>query len=61
MSDDKNQRAPQDAARVALGEDYEVQYWSERFGVSRERLERAVKSVGNSAERVELHLREEAA
>jgi hypothetical protein len=56
MSDDKTQRSPQDAARVAMGEDYEVRYWTNRFGVSRERLQQAVDAVGNSADAVEQHL-----
>ena len=60
MSDDKNQRAPQDASRVAMGEDYEVQYWTNRFGVSRERLQQAVNAVGNGVDAVERHLRQEA-
>lgn len=58
MSDDKSNRGPQDASRVALGEEYEVRYWTERFGVSRERLEQAVAAVGNGADRIEAHLRE---
>ena len=41
MADDKNNRGPQDSSRIALGEDYEVRYWSERFSVSREQLEKA--------------------
>ncbi|RYD47036.1 MAG: DUF3606 domain-containing protein [Sphingomonadales bacterium] len=53
MADDKNNRGPQDSSRIALGEDYEVRYWSERFSVSREQLEKAVGEVGNSAARVE--------
>jgi hypothetical protein len=57
MSDDKTMRAPQDSSRVAMGEDYEVQYWTDRFGVSRERLQQAVDAVGNSADRVAEHLR----
>ncbi len=57
MSDDKQLRAPQDASRVALGEDYEVQYWTNKFGVSRERLEEAVHSVGNGAEAVGRYLK----
>lgn len=60
MSDDKSQRAPQDAARVAMGEDYEVGYWTRRFGVSRERLAEAVDAVGNGADRVETYLKEHA-
>jgi len=57
MSDDKNLRAPQDASRIALGEDYEVAYWTEKFGVSRETLADAVNAVGNSASAVEEHLK----
>lgn len=53
MSDDKTMRGPQDSARIALGEDYEVEYWTKRFGVSRERLQQAVDTVGNGAEAVE--------
>jgi hypothetical protein len=56
MSDDKEQRGPQDASRVAMGEDYEVRYWTERFGVSRNRLEEAVGAVGNSADAIEAYL-----
>lgn len=55
MADNKTLRGPQDRSRIALGEDYEVAYWTERFGVSRERLEQAVEAVGNSAEAVEQH------
>lgn len=58
MSDDKSARAPQDASRVAMGEDYEVRYWTGRFGVSRERLQQAVDAVGNGVDRVERYLRE---
>ncbi|MGO4170387.1 DUF3606 domain-containing protein [Novosphingobium sp. YAF33] len=57
MTDDKTSRGPQDRARIALGEDYEVAYWTGKFGVSKERLEEAVKAVGNSADAVEQHLK----
>jgi hypothetical protein len=56
MSDDKTQRSPQDAARIAMGEDYEVQYWTGKFGVTRDRLQQAVDAVGNGADAVERHL-----
>lgn len=52
MADDKTARGPQDSSRIALGEDYEVQYWTNRFSVSKERLEEAVKAVGNSVDAV---------
>ena len=57
MADDKNSRGPQDSSRVAMGEDYEVQYWTKKFGVSREELQRAVDAAGNSADAVEKHLK----
>jgi hypothetical protein len=37
--------------------DYEVRYWTEKFGVSKEVLAKAVKSVGRSAKAVEAHLK----
>ena len=57
MADDKTLRSPQDRSRIALGEDYEVRYWTDKFGVSLERLKEAVKAVGNSASAVEQYLK----
>jgi len=57
MSDDKTLRSPEDRSRIALGEDYEVRYWTDKFGVSRQRLEEAVRAVGNSATAVEQYLK----
>jgi hypothetical protein len=56
MSDDTTLRRPQDASRIALGEDYEVRYWTKKFGVSEDELADAVKAVGNSADAVARHL-----
>ncbi|WP_313436908.1 DUF3606 domain-containing protein [Novosphingobium sp.] len=57
MADNKDMRGPQDRTRIAMGEDYEVDYWTDKFGVSREALQRAVDTVGNSADAVERHLK----
>lgn len=57
MSDDKTLRGPQDAARIAIGEAYEVRYWSTKFGVTAEQLRHAVHAVGNGADAVERFLR----
>lgn len=35
-----------DASRVRLIESFEIDYWTDRFGVSKERLETAVGKVG---------------
>ena len=58
MSDDKNNRGPQDRARISLTEDYEVRYWTGKFGCTPAELQAAVNAVGNSAEAVERYLRE---
>ena len=57
MSDNLQNRGPQDRARINLHEQHEVKYWTEALGVSKEELERAVKQAGNSAEAVRQHLR----
>ncbi|NMN06737.1 MULTISPECIES: DUF3606 domain-containing protein [unclassified Novosphingobium] len=57
MADDKTLRGPRDRSRIALGEEYEVRYWTEKFGVSRDQLAEAVKAVGNSVDAVEQHLK----
>ena len=56
MSDDKAKAGPQDASKISLSEDYEVQYWTRTLGVSRQELEKAVKAAGNGADAVRAHL-----
>jgi hypothetical protein len=56
MSDDMNKRGPRDRSRIALGEEHEVRYWTNELGVSRDELEDAVKSVGNSVSKVREHI-----
>ena len=34
MPDDKSKTRPQDASRVNINEQYEVEYWSKKFGVT---------------------------
>lgn len=50
MADDLKERAPQDARRISLSEDWEVRYWTKALGVSKQRLIELVKEHGNSAE-----------
>jgi len=58
MSDDKTKKGGPDRSRINTSEDYEVRYWSEKFGVSHEELIEAVKASGsNSAEKVEAYLK----
>lgn len=46
----------QDRARVAGGQDHEVAYEAKKEGVSRDAVKKAVRSVGNSREKVETKL-----
>ncbi|MDP9077907.1 MAG: DUF3606 domain-containing protein [Bacteroidota bacterium] len=41
---------------IDASEYYEVEYWSNKFGVTPERLKSAIKAVGSSAKAVEAHL-----
>ncbi len=49
MSDDKEKRGPADASRISMSEPYEVAYWTEALGVTRDELAKAVVEVGNAA------------
>jgi len=56
MSDDTSIRRPQDASRISLEEDYEVRYWTDKWGITRDELADAVQRVGHSAAAVARHL-----
>jgi hypothetical protein len=56
MSDDPKKKGRQDRSRINTSEDYEVRYWSKKFGVSPDELKAAVKKVGNSAAAVQQEL-----
>lgn len=49
MADNLSERAPQDASRISLNEDWEVRYWTKALGVSKERLADLVRQHGHSA------------
>lgn len=46
MADDLKQTGRQDDERINVEQDHELGYWSEKLGVSREQLRRAVQSTG---------------
>nr|WP_314542881.1 DUF3606 domain-containing protein [uncultured Massilia sp.] len=56
MSDNLNNRGPQDRSRISLSEKWEVQYWTKELNVTEEQLEQAVKQAGNSVNAVRQHL-----
>jgi hypothetical protein len=57
MADDKAKRGGSDGRLIALGEAYEVRYWSGKFKVTPLKLKAAVKAVGRSAKTVEAYLK----
>jgi hypothetical protein len=52
MADDLSKKGPADRSQISLLEPHEVQYWADKFGVSKERLSEAVGKVGHSADAV---------
>ena len=56
MTDDKKNAGSPDSDRINVNEDYELQYWTMRLGVSADVLRAAVKAVGPTAAAVREHL-----
>jgi hypothetical protein len=59
MADNKKKRGGADRALIALGESYEVSYWSKKFKITPAKLKATVKKVGHSARKVEAYLKEQ--
>jgi hypothetical protein len=57
MADDLGKTGKADDARINLEQDYEVNYWANEFGVSREELRKAVQATGPLVKDVRRHLR----
>jgi hypothetical protein len=57
MADDPKNRGAQDPANISLTEPDVVQYWADKFGVSKELLSQAEMKVGHSAEAVSRYLK----
>lgn len=57
MSEDEMVRRPVNPFRIELKDEDDVEYWTERLGVDRECLERAIRCVGNGPEAVTHHLK----
>ena len=56
--DNKDKQDLRDRTRVNTNEDYEVRYWSNKFGVSADELRAASKATGSeSVKEIEEYLR----
>ena len=56
MADNRNDRGPQDRARVNIEQEHERRYWAEKWGISEDELRKAVQAAGPSADAVARHL-----
>jgi hypothetical protein len=54
MADDKTIKG---GSKVNVNEDYEVEYWTKKFGCSPQQLRDAVKKVGTGADAVQKALK----
>jgi hypothetical protein len=57
MPDNLSKKRQPDRSKINMNEDYEVRYWAQHLGVSKEELQKAVDKVGNSAAAVRKQLR----
>lgn len=55
MSDNTKNVGTPDRKLISMKEEHEVRYWTQAFGVSKEQLQQAVDTVGNSAAKVREH------
>jgi hypothetical protein len=56
MSDNLKIRQPQDPTKINVHESWELDYWSKKFGVSKDKLVQAVDAVGPLVAKVKQHL-----
>jgi hypothetical protein len=56
MSDNLKETGKPDDSRINIEQDHELNYWSEKFGVSREELQSAVAKAGPMVKNVREHL-----
>jgi len=57
MAADKTKRGQQDRLKINVHEDYELDYWTKKLGVSRDKLRQVVAKVGPSAADVEREIK----
>lgn len=56
MADDLKQTGKPDDSRINADQEHEIGYWSEKFGVSREELRKALQAAGPMVKDVRRHL-----
>jgi hypothetical protein len=58
MSDKPRQLGERAGKRIDLSQESECRFWSDKFGVSADRLRKIVRKVGPMVKDVEKHLRD---
>ena len=56
MADDTSKTGKADRDRINVSQDYELDDWARKLGVSRDELRKAVETVGPMADDVRRHL-----
>ena len=56
MTDNLEEREPQDRSRIDVNEEWEVRYWCEKFNCTLDELRDAVDAVGVSVDDVRTYL-----
>lgn len=56
MADDLKQTGKPDDSRIDVDQQHELGYWSDKLGVSREELRKAVQAAGPMVKDVQRHL-----
>jgi hypothetical protein len=56
MSDNLQDRGPQDRNRINVNEEWELRYWTKELNLSPDELREAVKQAGTSVKAVREHL-----
>lgn len=56
MPDDLSRRQPEDSKRINVEEDWELNYWSQKLGCTKDRLKEVVKKVGPMVNDVRIEL-----
>ena len=52
MSDNKKKRGAEDRRKVAGGEGYEVNYFANKHGITREQARNLIKKIGNNRDKL---------
>ncbi len=56
MTDNLKIKQPQDPTKINTHEEWELEYWSKKWNVTKEQIKQASKAVGSGTEKIKQHL-----